>query len=227
MVQGQQKALVKSIANTNISHHSGLDWRQRAQLQPVKKQSKVQYTHTVRMIVATLLHVLTSPQDGTGRYRYWWKDTILHMFVTVLPLLQIMSLVQYPVHRSAIMWDVDGTLVESTQLAFIATNEVCFANADSHIVAHDKDKPVMKVLEAQGYSPVSVEDYKFGCRYTTPERFNVHIGGVQAIGRPEGAELGEIFDKTYVARVSAETAGLFPVHFLSPQGRVIKCRLRR
>ena len=39
----------------------------------------------------------------------------------------------------------------------------------------------------------------------------MHIGGVEAVGRPEGVKLGEIFDETYVARVSSETAGLFPV----------------
>lgn len=27
-------------------------------------------------------------------------------------------------HEAGVLWDVDGTLVESTQLAFIATNEV-------------------------------------------------------------------------------------------------------
>ena len=68
------------------------------------------------------------------------------------------------------------------------------------------DVLISQVLTANGHAAVSVEDYKIGCRYTTPERFNVHVGGVEAIGRPEGAELGEIFDKTYVARVSSETA---------------------
>ena len=48
-----------------------------------------------------------------------------------------------------VLWDVDGTLVESTRLAFDATNEV---------------------LEANGVARVSVDDYKVGCRYTTPER---------------------------------------------------------
>lgn len=91
--------------------------------------------------------------------------------------------------QCGVLWDVDGTLVESTELAFVATNEV---------------------LKANGYDAVTVADYKIGCRYTTPERFNVHIGGVDAIGQPEGVRLGDIFDETYVARVSSETAGLFP-----------------
>ncbi|KAL1510288.1 hypothetical protein AB1Y20_006608 [Prymnesium parvum] len=95
----------------------------------------------------------------------------------------------YEAHQAGVLWDVDGTLVDSTQLAYVATNEV---------------------LTSNGYDEVSVADYKFGCRFTTPDRFNVHIGGVEAIGRPEGVELGGIFDNTYVARVSSSTAGLFP-----------------
>ena len=48
-----------------------------------------------------------------------------------------------------VLWDVDGTLVESTDLAFIASNEV---------------------LEANGFPAITVEQYKIGCKYTTPER---------------------------------------------------------
>ena len=92
----------------------------------------------------------------------------------------------WPAHRRGVLWDVDGTLVESTRLAFDATNEV---------------------LEANGAKAVSVEDYKIGCRYTTPERFNFHLGLDE--GSEEGARLGQIFDETYVLRVSKETAGLF------------------
>ena len=53
--------------------------------------------------------------------------------------------------RSAqgVLWDVDGTLVESTDLAFVATNEV---------------------LEANGRPQITVEQYKVGCKFTTPER---------------------------------------------------------
>lgn len=53
--------------------------------------------------------------------------------------------------RSAqgVLWDVDGTLVESTDLAFVATNEV---------------------LEANGHAQITVEQYKVGCKFTTPER---------------------------------------------------------
>ena len=53
--------------------------------------------------------------------------------------------------RSAqgVLWDVDGTLVESTDLAFVATNEV---------------------LEANGRPQITVEQYKVDCKFTTPER---------------------------------------------------------
>merc|ERR1740130_522717 len=78
-----------------------------------------------------------------------------------------------------VLWDVDGTLVESTDLAFVATNEV---------------------LEANGRPQITIEQYKVGCKFTTPERFNDHTGS------PPGDE----FDRTYVTRVSPETAGLFP-----------------
>ena len=91
-----------------------------------------------------------------------------------------------PPFEAAVLWDVDGTLVESTKLAFDATNEV---------------------LQAQGREAVSVADYKIGCKYTTPERFNYHMG--LETGATEGARLGQIFDDTYVARVSKDTAGLF------------------
>merc|ERR1719393_416817 len=88
---------------------------------------------------------------------------------------------------SGVLWDVDGTLVESTNLAFVATNEI---------------------LQANGFPQVTVEQYKIGCKYTTPERFNDHVGSVP--GSETGKRLGDEFDRTYVARVSPETAGLFP-----------------
>ena len=52
-----------------------------------------------------------------------------------------------------------------------------------------------------------MDAYKIGCKYTTPERFNFHMG--LETGNPLGPELGQIFDDTYVKRVSKETAGLF------------------
>ncbi|EOD05948.1 hypothetical protein EMIHUDRAFT_240976 [Emiliania huxleyi CCMP1516] len=87
---------------------------------------------------------------------------------------------------AAVIWDVDGTLVESTTLGFTATNEV---------------------LSTSGYRMVTEDEYKLGCRFTTPDRFNYHIE--RPAGSAEGGQLGDLFDKTYVRRVSRETAGLF------------------
>jgi phosphoglycolate phosphatase len=109
----------------------------------------------------------------------------MHLVASVLPI--VMSARPWkPPSQVAVLWDVDGTLVESTKLAFDATNEV---------------------LVGAGQQPVTLDDYKVGCRYTTPERFNFHLG--LETGDLQGAKLGQIFDSTYVARVSPETAGLF------------------
>ena len=106
---------------------------------------------------------------------------MLHLLPTVLSTAMVWS-----ANKAGVLWDVDGTLVESTKLAFDATNEV---------------------LVAAGKAAVTVDDYKVGCRYTTPERFNFHVG--LPTGDEGGARLGEIFDETYVKRVSKQTAGLF------------------
>jgi len=98
-----------------------------------------------------------------------------------------MSASTWAPQQCAILWDVDGTLVESTKLGYDATNEV---------------------LIGQGLEAISVEQYKEGCRYATPARFNFHLGLDHS--DKHGDELGQIFDDTYVARVSKETAGLFP-----------------
>ena len=87
----------------------------------------------------------------------------------------------------AVLWDVDGTLVDSTSLGFTATNEV---------------------LETSGFTTITVNEYYLGCRYTTPERFNYHVQ--QEPGSAVGTRLGRLFDETYVKRVSKQTAGLFP-----------------
>ena len=106
---------------------------------------------------------------------------------------------------AAVIWDVDGTLVESTTLGFTATNEV---------------------LSTSGYRMVTEDEYKLGCRFTTPDRFNYHIerpaGSAEGVRHSvpasttrtlcsplsphlSGGQLGDLFDKTYVRRVSRET----------------------
>ena len=59
-------------------------------------------------------------------------------------ILMSASTEKLPPNKIGVLWDVDGTLVESTALAFEATNEV---------------------LTAQGREPVTVEEYKIGCKY--------------------------------------------------------------
>ena len=54
-----------------------------------------------------------------------------------------------------IIWDVDGTLANTTTLAFEATNEVL------------KSTTLMRYLE----------QYEYGSRYTTPKRFSYHACG--------------------------------------------------
>jgi hypothetical protein len=74
----------------------------------------------------------------------------------------------------------------STGLGYTATNEV---------------------LSTNSYRRIDEAAYKLGCRYTTPDRFNFHIE--QPPGSAEGHRLGDIFDATYVQRVSERTAGLY------------------
>ena len=88
--------------------------------------------------------------------------------------------------RRGIVWDVDGTLVDSTRLGFDASNEV---------------------LARNGYAAISADEYAVGAKFSTPDRFSWHVGA--AAGSGAGAALGRAFDACYVARVDAETAGAF------------------
>ncbi|CAE7761120.1 unnamed protein product [Symbiodinium necroappetens] len=93
-----------------------------------------------------------------------------------------------------VLLDVDGTLVESTDLAFSATNEV---------------------LEKFGYTKITVEDYHRGTKYTTPVRLAWHAGLSEtpesdlAAANALGTEMGKLFDSTYVALVTPTTVPLF------------------
>lgn len=90
----------------------------------------------------------------------------------------------------ALMFDVDGTLVDSFGLAFEAT-----AN----------------VLTKRGFAAVSEAEYLEGCRYCTPERLARHAGLAPGTADFErlGRELGADFDADYISKVSTETAPLF------------------
>ena len=86
----------------------------------------------------------------------------------------------------AVIWDVDGTLADSTALGFTSTNVVLLEN---------------------GLPAITLAHYKTGTRYPTPQRMAWHAVGntSDAIGEP----LGAAFDKHYVALVSTETAGFY------------------
>eukprot|EP00439_Symbiodinium_sp_Y106_P059759 s1045_g8.t1 len=93
-----------------------------------------------------------------------------------------------------ILFDVDGTLVESTELAYSATNEV---------------------LETFGHNKITVEDYHRGTKFTTPVRLAWHAGLAEtpetdlAAANALGTEMGRLFDTTYVALVTPKTVPLF------------------
>lgn len=86
-----------------------------------------------------------------------------------------------------VLWDIDGTLVESTRLGFEGTNTVLLNN---------------------GYAQITEEQYKEGTKYPTPERFGFHVSGNPA--DLAGPGLGRQFDELYVTKVSPETVPLFP-----------------
>ena len=105
---------------------------------------------------------------------------------SLLVAMQLSAPTMYNPAQCGVLWDVDGTLADSEILGFDATNEV---------------------LKANGVAAVTLADYKIGCRYTTPERFNYHLG--MPTGADDGARLGQLFDDMYVQLVSKKTAGLF------------------
>jgi HAD superfamily hydrolase (TIGR01509 family) len=93
----------------------------------------------------------------------------------------------------AVIFDVDGTLADSGQLGFEATNVV---------------------LQTYNVATVTYEDYCEGTRYTTPDRLASHAGltpekdGEQF--RALGQKLGQEFDDLYINLVSIQTAKFFP-----------------
>jgi HAD superfamily hydrolase (TIGR01509 family) len=96
-----------------------------------------------------------------------------------------------PLGRLAVIFDLDGTLCDSFQLGFGASNEV---------------------LRANGHAAVTPEDYHRGTRYTTPVRLAWHAGyewDSEAF-RAAGAKMGAEFDTFYVGLVTAESAPFYP-----------------
>jgi len=89
--------------------------------------------------------------------------------------------------RVGVVFDIDGTLADSFELGFSATNTV---------------------LRRRGYAAVDAAAYHEGCVYVTPERLSRHAVG--SYDEALGADLGREFDDTYIALVDRETAGFYP-----------------
>eukprot|EP00934_Nitzschia_sp_Nitz4_P005587 Nitzschia sp. Nitz4//scaffold2_size372955//372021//372731//NITZ4_000487-RA/size372955-processed-gene-0.558-mRNA-1//-1//CDS//3329546970//5577//frame0 len=91
----------------------------------------------------------------------------------------------------AILWDLDGTLVDSWRLGFDATQ----------VILKENNIPI-----------ITEETYHACTRYATPDRLARHAGYLP--GDPkhatEGERLGQAFDSLYVGMVTTETAGMFP-----------------
>ena len=90
----------------------------------------------------------------------------------------------------AYIFDVDGTLSDSFQLGFDATN---------------------KVLEKNGIPTITAEIYHDHTRYATPDRLARHAGflpGDDAYAAT-GQALGQEFDDLYIGLVDIKTSGFF------------------
>jgi HAD superfamily hydrolase (TIGR01549 family) len=90
------------------------------------------------------------------------------------------------VNAIGILWDIDGTLSDSSRLGYTSTNEV--------LKRHSKDI-------------ISEEEYHEGTKYTTPRRLAWHVTGNP--DDPIGQSLGQEFDELYVKLVSIETASFY------------------
>jgi len=86
-----------------------------------------------------------------------------------------------------VVWDVDGTLADSTSLGFDSTNQV---------------------LRSRGLPTIDRDEYLLGTKYTTPRRLAWHA--TKDADHECGRELGDAFDALYVELVSRETCGFYP-----------------
>eukprot|EP00435_Cladocopium_sp_Y103_P042698 s1364_g11.t2 len=87
---------------------------------------------------------------------------------------------------SAVLWDIDGTLVNSADLAWSSTN---------------------LVLRQNGFKEVSEDEYREATRLTTPKRLAFHA--TKDVEAGIGGKLAEEFDRHYVQLVSPATVPLF------------------
>eukprot|EP00586_Coscinodiscus_wailesii_P010526 CAMPEP_0172507916 /NCGR_PEP_ID=MMETSP1066-20121228/207649_1 /TAXON_ID=671091 /ORGANISM="Coscinodiscus wailesii, Strain CCMP2513" /LENGTH=232 /DNA_ID=CAMNT_0013285649 /DNA_START=135 /DNA_END=833 /DNA_ORIENTATION=+ len=96
-----------------------------------------------------------------------------------------------PGRRRAIIFDIDGTLVDSWRLGYDATQVV---------------------LKNNDIAPITPEIYHQCTRYATPDRLARHAGldPSSTEFRSVGDKLAVEFDNLYVGLVSPSTAALFP-----------------
>ena len=87
----------------------------------------------------------------------------------------------------AVIWDVDGTLADSTELGFTSTNAV---------------------LTEANLPAITLAQYMVGTRYATPQRLAWHATG--DVDHPSGVELGAAFDRHYIALVSPPDRRILP-----------------
>jgi HAD superfamily hydrolase (TIGR01549 family) len=98
-----------------------------------------------------------------------------------------MELLDSKLHSScAILWDLDGTICDTHDLALTSTNIV---------------------LTTNGYPPITDIDYKNGSKFPTPQRLAWHACGDE--NDSIGIRLGEEFDRHYVPLVSPENTQLY------------------
>jgi phosphoglycolate phosphatase-like HAD superfamily hydrolase len=100
-----------------------------------------------------------------------------------------------PIYQNvkAILFDIDGTIADSGQLGFDATQVV---------------------LQNNQYNQITYEEYCNGCIYITPDRLARHVGLTPEKDGDKfyevGQQLGQEFDNLYIDLVSIETAAFFP-----------------
>mmetsp|Transcript_43416 Transcript_43416/g.71930 ORF Transcript_43416/g.71930 Transcript_43416/m.71930 type:complete len:278 (+) Transcript_43416:59-892(+) len=89
----------------------------------------------------------------------------------------------------AVIWDIDGTIVNSHVLAYQATNHV---------------------LKKHGYTEIEEQLYHLGTKYPTHLRFAWHLDGEHPpqVG-PEAQILGDDFDQLFQSKVTKDTVPMF------------------
>lgn len=121
------------------------------------------------------------------------KVPILSSTTTSTPTAETDSASPIYNNVKAVLFDVDGTIADSGQLGFDATQVV---------------------LENNQYSKISYEEYCNGCIYITPDRLARHVGLTPEKDGAEfydvGQRLGHEFDNLYIDLVLIETAAFFP-----------------